>query len=119
MEPTKSILKNAQRAINTLDARGRSLVCRRPTALDTLRLFKAAGPTLAQNEAWLAMASLAFAVEAIDGVPVPAPGSEAQIEALVERLGDDGLSAIAAAVESPEDKTNLESQVGNLQGTLS
>ena len=34
---------------------------------------------------------------AIDDVPVPPPATEAQIEGLVARLGDEGLAAIAAA----------------------
>lgn len=119
MEPTKLILNAAQRTVRTIDAKGRSLVFRRPTALDTLRLFKAAGPTLSQNESWLAMASIAFAVEDIDGIPVPAPANETQIEGLVDRLGDEGLSAIAAAMNAHEDKLSPETQVGNLPGTLS
>ena len=75
-----------------------SLELRRIGALDKLRLFKAVGPSLAQNEPYLGMALLAFAVAAIDGVPVPSPVNEAQIESLVARLGDSGLAAIGDAM---------------------
>lgn len=44
------------------------------------------------------MAGLAFSVLEIDGVPVPASVTEAQIEGLVGRLGDTGLTAIANVI---------------------
>jgi len=83
------------------DTQGRRLELRSLTALDKLRLFKAAGPALSRNEPWLGMALLACTVSAIDDVPVPMPADERGIEALVARLGDAGLAAIAAAL-APE-----------------
>jgi hypothetical protein len=41
---------------------------------------------------------LAASVSAIDGVPVPLPGSKAAIEAAVARLDEAGLAAVAAAL---------------------
>jgi hypothetical protein len=93
---------------------GRRLVLRRLTALDKLRLFKAAGPALAQNQLWLGMAVLAASVSMIDDIPVPPPASEAQIEAMVARLGDDGIAAVAAALaETPMSATEVADMVGN------
>ena len=80
------------------DGAGRVLQLRRPSALDRLRLFKAAGPVLAGNAPWLGMAVVACSVVAIDDVPVPSPVNEAQIEALVARLGDAGIAAAAAVL---------------------
>jgi hypothetical protein len=67
------------------------------TSLDKLRLFKAAGPVLSQNQPWLGMAMLACSVAEIDNVPVPPPTNEQQIESLVARLGDPGIAAVAEA----------------------
>jgi hypothetical protein len=92
---------------------------RRLTALDTLRLFKAAGPILAQNEPWLSMAGLAFSVLEIDGVPIPPPTTEPQIESLIDRLGDEGLAAIADMIKDEQEDLDRKSNVGNLPGTLS
>ena len=78
------------------DDTGRRLTLRPLNALEKLRLFKAAGPALSRNEPWLGMALLACSVSAIDDVPVPMPGDERGIEALVGRLGDTGLAAVAA-----------------------
>jgi hypothetical protein len=118
MNPTQKILNEADHKPTIIDKNGRRLLIRRQTALDTLRLFKAAGPVLSQNEPWLAMASLANSVQEIDGVPVPTPTSEAQIEALVERLGEDGLTAVAISVDEGEHVVAPE-LVGNLLGTPS
>ncbi|MDR3536524.1 MAG: hypothetical protein P4L71_08490 [Acetobacteraceae bacterium] len=99
------------------DGRGRILAIRRLSVLDRLRLFKAAGPVLAENHPWFGMAVLATSVAAIDGVPVPMPANELQIEAAVSRLGEEGLSAVAMTLDQ-EDGESTETSAGNLHGTL-
>jgi hypothetical protein len=94
--PSARIVAAAQATSEVADAEGRRLTLRRLNALDRLRLFKAAGATLAGNPGWMGLATLAFSVTAIDGVPVPQPASEPQVEAVVARLGDAGLAAVAA-----------------------
>ena len=89
-------------------ANGAKIAFRRLSVLDKLRLFKAAGPVLSQNEPWLGLAVLAYSVTSIDGVPVPAPCSEAQIEALVARLGEAGIGAVAGAFQSTPSPTVQE-----------
>ncbi len=84
----------ASREMMLTDADGRVLQVRRPGALDRLRLFKAVGPGLASNDRYVGYAMLAMCVSAIDGVPVPAPANEGQLEGLVQRLGDAGMVAI-------------------------
>lgn len=84
---------------------GRVIKVRRLTALDTLRLFKLAGPALAQNQPWLSLATLAYAVTEIESVPVPVPVTELQIEALVERLGEQSLALIADYLDTTEDSS--------------
>lgn len=95
MSPSVNIIQASLQTETIVDGRGRRLDIRKLTALDKLRLFKAAGPELSQNQPWLGMAMLASAVVSIDDVPVPGPVNEQQIEALVGRLGDDGIAAIA------------------------
>jgi hypothetical protein len=119
MGPSQSIIREAVKVLTAVDSKGRRLTLRRLTALDTLRLFKAAGPVLAQNEPWLSMAGLAFSVLEIDGVPVPPPATEPQIESLIDRLGDEGLAAIADTVKDEQEFDDGISTVGNLPGTRS
>jgi len=119
MTPSRTIIRESTKTFTTVDQAGRRFLLRRLTALDTLRLFKAAGPMLAQNEAWLSMAGLVFAVLEIDGVPIPAPATEPQIESLIERLGDGGLAAVVEAIKDAPVDSDPGSQVGNLPGTPS
>lgn len=102
--PSSRIVAAAQAASEVIDVLGRKLALRRLGALDRLRLFKAAGPMLASNPGWIGLATVAVSVTAIDDVPVPAPATEAQVEALVARLGDAGLTAVSAglAAVAPE-----------------
>lgn len=95
MSPSVSIIQASSQTDTVVDSQGRRLSIRKLTALDKLRLFKAAGPVLSQNQPWLGMAMLASSIVAIDDVPVPCAVNEQQIEALVSRLGDDGIEAIA------------------------
>jgi hypothetical protein len=119
MTPSETIIAAAAAAPVVTDADGRRIALRRLSALDKLRLFKAAGPVLAQNQPWLGMAVLACSVVAIDDVPVPSPATEHQIEAMVARLGDNGIDAIAAALdgEPGADAPDAMATAGNSAGT--
>lgn len=92
--PTARLLRDAASPLTAVVADGRKLTLRRMNVLDRLRLFKAVGAELAANDAYLGIAWLASAVTAIDDIPIPAPANEQQIEALVLRLGDDGIEAV-------------------------
>ncbi len=92
--PTARIVAEVRAPLSVVDADGRQIEFRRPGALDRLRLFKALGPGLSDNTRYVGYAMLAYCVSAIDGVPVPAPASETQLEGLVNRLGDAGLEAV-------------------------
>ena len=113
MSEIPSVRPNTE-TLTATDRMGRSLVVRRPTALDTLRLFKAAGPTLAQNEPWLAIAGLASSVVSIDGVPVPTPTTEGQIEEMVRRLGEHGIDAVGGMLEPVEPQPDERLHRGKL-----
>lgn len=91
---------------------GRVIELRPMGALERLRLFKAAGQDLSSNDAWLGMAFVACAAAAVDGIPVPFPANEAQVEALVGRLGDTALGEMATALEEETKTMGLE-HMGN------
>ena len=107
--PSARIIAQAASTLTIVDADGRSLVMRRLGALDRLRLYKVIGASLGTNAPYLGIAMLAVSVCSVDGVPMPPPGTEAQLEALVARLGDAGIAAAAAAMRQLEP----ELQAGN------
>lgn len=113
MTPSAAIIAEAQAGRTVADADGRRIALKRLTALDRLRLFKAAGPYLSQNQPWLGMAALASSVTAIDDIPIPPPVTEQQIESLVARLGDNGISAVAAALAVDAPATTGAASAGN------
>lgn len=115
MRPSEAIIAAATATQVAVDEQGRRLTLRRMTVLEKLRLFKAAGPVLAQNGPWLGIAVLACSVTAVDDIPVPMPANEQQIESLVARLGDAGVSAVASAVAVTPDPTpeSLRQDAGN------
>lgn len=101
--PAGRIVSAAAQTLRVSDAGGRVLDVKRPGAMDRLRLFKAVGPVLAENGRYVGYGMLAMCVQAIDGVPVPPPANEGQLEALVERLGDAGLVAVGDALDPDGD----------------
>ena len=46
------------------------------------------------NRGYLLYASAVFSVVEIDGAPQPRPATDAQMDALGDRLGNDGLAAV-------------------------
>jgi hypothetical protein len=77
------------------DADGRKITVRTLNPVHKLRLFAVAGD-LAQNESWMSLAAIAWAVTNIDGEPVSC-NSIREIEACLSMLGDSGLEGAAMA----------------------
>ncbi|MBU6419069.1 MAG: hypothetical protein KGQ79_05000 [Proteobacteria bacterium] len=99
-------------AQSVTDKAGRVLELRRVGVLEQLRLYKALGPELSENQAYMGLARVAAAVAAVDGVPLPFPAHEAGIEAALERLGEDGVEAVGRALLAHEER-NLAADAGN------
>jgi hypothetical protein len=119
--PSGTIIANSYQTFEVVDTLGRRLTIRRINALDRLRLLKAAGPELSQNDSWLNMAALAVSVVEVNGIPRSTPTSERQVEAIVVELGDSGLQRIAEALTENDNGTFLFDgpPEGNVVGTPS
>lgn len=94
------------------DKAGRVLELRRVGVLEQLRLFKALGPELSENRAYMGLARVAAAVAMVDGVPLPFPAHEAAVEAALERLGEDGVDTVGQALLANEER-DLAAEAGN------
>lgn len=78
------------------DARARKLRLRRPGPLMRTRLFKLMGPDNSRNIPLFGHYQMVISVVAIDDEPIPFPTKESFLEATLDRLGDDGLEAVAS-----------------------
>jgi hypothetical protein len=77
---------------------GKVIGIKRPNVLAQYKLVDAIGDS-AENRIYLNMCIPLMWVASIDDVPVPQPTSKLQIEGLVTRLDDDGISAVSKGIE--------------------
>ena len=98
--PSQSIIKAANQPATITDAKGRSIGIKKMNPLDRLKLFEVIGAENSKNEAYTGYAALAFLVTSIDGEPVSRPANKIQLEALVQRLDDEGMDAIGAHLQA-------------------
>lgn len=78
-------------------ADGKKIVVKHPGVLAQYRLVAALG-ALADNRTYLAMTLPLIYVVGIDGEPVLQPNTRREIEGLIQRLGEDGMGAVVAAI---------------------
>lgn len=89
---------------HTTDGDGKRLSFSVLTVLDQARLALIVGrggyPEDTQNAVFMQMATVAYAVSEIDGVPVSRPATHAQILAVIGLLGDTGFTAVLDAMRN-------------------
>lgn len=73
-----------------------SLHYRPMRVLERMDLNGIAGPQNAVNMAWMADASIAFSVTKINGEAARKPANMGELRALIARIGDAGMDALAA-----------------------
>jgi hypothetical protein len=79
------------------DKHGRALRLRRETLPRRRQLYKLAGPENSRNAPLFAEYRMALSVIAIDDKEIVFPAKLSFLEATMDRLGDDGLEAVAKA----------------------
>jgi hypothetical protein len=93
--PSQEIAKTVTETVE--NTRGREIVVRKLKPRDRMLLMELIGGENAQNGPYLGYATLAYSVESIDGQLQPAPRTKVALEALVQKLDDEGLDAIGEA----------------------
>lgn len=96
--PSAEVVRSANQDIEVTSKDGRRLTVRSLTPRKRMNVFAAIGPELSANQSYWGVAMLAVAVISIDGESVTTPNTRREIEALVDRLGDDGLFAVGRAL---------------------
>lgn len=96
--PSEQLVKEAKREATVTDARGRKIRLVRPGPLAQFNLVKLVGGAAASNQVYMGMILPLIFVQGIDEVLVSMPQTERELEALIERLGEDGITAVMEGV---------------------
>ncbi|AST27998.1 hypothetical protein [Ralstonia pseudosolanacearum] len=113
-QPASAPQGNLTEGMTVTDSRGRSITLKRPNLLAQFRLVEAAGDS-ASNAAYMNMVRPLLFVTAIDGENVPPPITKPQVEALIQRVGEEGYEAVAAALFAEMGATTQEEEIAALK----
>lgn len=96
--PSQQIISRSVRVpAMVTDALNRSLKVKKLGMVDHMRIRRVLGAELSKNEAYLAIATLAFCVIEMDGETVIPPANVREVEHFVDKLGEEGAAAIGKA----------------------
>ena len=114
--PSEQIIKQATNEVTITDILNRVILLRKPNPLSQYRIVEAVGNS-AENRVYMAMVLPLIYVASIDGLPVVMINNKQQLEALIQRLDEDGISAVATAVQenfgSSSDQETEKAQLKN------
>jgi hypothetical protein len=96
--PTQQIVQDANRIEYCTDSLGRTLGVTRINSKLRRRVLKAISAEQGEKSQYLFMAMISCACVSIDSVPVPFPTTELQIDALSDRLEQEGMDAVGLCI---------------------
>lgn len=105
--PSEQLIKKADATVVVTLGDGRNVTLKKPGVLSQFRLIRMLGDA-AKNQVYVSMVLPFTYITAIDGKLVNAPNTEREIEALITRLGDEGVDVVMHGVadnfgaQSPE-----------------
>ena len=117
--PSQTIVKAANQLVYVTDSRGRKLGLRQIPFLEEFRVLEAIGPERALNTTYLRAVNFLLYLAEIDGEAIAIPRNHLQIEALIQRAGREGYSAITEGIEKhfATDKESQDQKIKNSPGT--
>ena len=107
LNPSEEVIKAANAETTCTDARSRVIRLKKPGILAQYRLIEALGDT-AKNEVYMSMVLPLIFVTQIDEDAVHLPTSKPQLEALIQRLDEEGIAAVMKAVQEHYGKADPE-----------
>jgi hypothetical protein len=91
--PTQAVVKAANQITQVTDAKGRNLGLRRIPFLEEFRIIETVGAERAANQVYMSMLNPVLCIAEIDGEKIDIPRTHPQIEALIQRAGEEGFLA--------------------------
>lgn len=105
--PTDEVIARAKGEIVVVDDKGRTIKIKKPGVLAQYRLIEVLGQTAA-NATYMNMVMPLIYVAEIDGDVVFQPSTKREVEALIQRLEEEGINAVMDAVSANFGKQNAE-----------
>lgn len=95
VSPTQQVVLDANATVFGTDARGRKIGAKRISMSVRRRVMKVLSAEAAGKPQYVGMVMLAASCESIEGEPVGSLDSELKIDALIDRLDDEGYAALS------------------------
>lgn len=95
--PSAQVIAVAAAEVNVTDSKGRVITLKKPGILAQYRIIETMGKS-ADIETYRGMVTPFIWVAAVDGDPVAPIANKMQLEALIQRVGDEGLEAIVGGI---------------------
>src|SRR5574340_1204561 len=105
--PSAEVVAKAVAETSVTDALGRVITLKKPRILAQYQLIEILGDS-AKNEVYWTMTFPLIFVVAIDGDAVSMPMNKREVEALISRLDDEGVSAVVHGVQEHFGQSNPE-----------
>lgn len=112
IKPSDEIIAEANK-VDFVVAGTMRIGIKKPGVLSQYRLVEMIGAEASRNEVYMAMVSPILWVTDIDGEPQPAPSSKRELEALIQRLGEEGILAITNQLSERAAAANAGESVKN------
>ncbi|HML27628.1 MAG TPA: hypothetical protein PKE16_02085 [Hyphomicrobium sp.] len=96
--PSQQIVRAANGTATKVDARGRHITVRKLSSLQKIKLHEMVGPDASKVSYYMEAAFYAASVVKIDSENIVRPVTKLQLEALIDRLDEDGLAASVGAL---------------------
>lgn len=106
-KPSAEIVAKALAVTEITDERGRVITLKKPGVLAQYRLIEILGDS-AKNEVYMGMVLPLIFVSAIDGDAVAMPTNKREVEALIQRLDEEGVAAVVNGVQEHFGQTDPE-----------
>lgn len=103
--PTEQLVAAAQSTVEVKDSTGRTITLKKPPVLAQYQIIKALGGEVSQNQVYVGMVLPLLYVAAIDGVAVNPLRTDLQVDALIQRLEEEGIAAVIAGVQAHFSRT--------------
>lgn len=115
LSATEHLIAQANESVVVTDSKGRRITLKEPGVLQEFKFVELVGGEAAMNPVWMNMTMPLIYVAGIDDSPVFSPVKRIEIDALIERLGRDGIAAVSKGVAEKWGKKDPAKEVDEVK----